>query len=83
MIDANSIAQLHELLAKVLTFAPLTDAEIDAAANMRWKDFEDALQEATAEHIGADYIITRNTKDFAASSVPSLTPADFLQLIEA
>ncbi|MCB6951913.1 PIN domain-containing protein [[Eubacterium] rectale] len=36
---------------------------------MKWKDFEDAIQSATAEYVYADYIITRNIKDFTQSKV--------------
>jgi len=42
-------------------------------------DFEDCLQDECALENHADYIITRNTDDFKNSSVPALTPADFLQ----
>jgi hypothetical protein len=31
-----------------------------------------------AVSIYADYIITRNTKDFTASPIPAITPEDFL-----
>lgn len=43
-------------------------------------DFEDALQVACAEASQADYIITRNLRDFAPSPVPALTPESFLAL---
>lgn len=43
-------------------------------------DFEDALQVACAEADQADYIITRNIRDFATSPVPALTPESFLAL---
>ena len=36
---------------------------------MKWKDFEDAVQSATAESVHADYIVTRNLKDFMKSKV--------------
>ncbi len=42
------------------------------------QDFEDAMQVACAENIGAQSIITRDKKDFRTSPVPFLTPADFL-----
>jgi predicted nucleic acid-binding protein len=41
-------------------------------------DFEDAVIAAVAQREGADYIVTRNTKDFIASPVPAITPEDFL-----
>ena len=49
--------------------------------NMKWKDFEDAIQSATAEYVHADYIITRNIKDFTQSKVMALTPAELLARI--
>jgi hypothetical protein len=42
-------------------------------------DFEDAVQAACAERIGADYIVTRNLKDFAKSPVQAILP-EALQL---
>ncbi len=42
------------------------------------KDFEDALQVSAAVACQADVIITRNVGDFAASSILSCTPEDFL-----
>ena len=48
---------------------------------MAGKDFEDAVQSATAEHVHADYIITRNLKDFAKSKVMAFTPSELLARI--
>jgi predicted nucleic acid-binding protein len=50
------------------------------AWNYSLTDFEDALQVACAEADLADYIITRNLRDFASSPVPALTPESFLVL---
>ena len=41
-------------------------------------DFEDCLQDECAAQNHADYIITRNTNDFLTSSIPAITPSDFL-----
>ena len=41
-------------------------------------DFEDCLQDRCAKGCGAEYIITRNVKDFANSMVPAIFPEDFL-----
>ena len=35
-----------------------------------------------ADSCGADYIVTRNTKDFENNKVPAITPDDFLKLID-
>ena len=44
-----------------------------------FKDFEDCLQDECACAINADYIITRNAKDFESSMVKALTPEEFLE----
>ena len=44
-------------------------------------DFEDALQIECAISFGADYIITRDPKGFAASSIPAISPDTFVKLI--
>jgi hypothetical protein len=49
-----------------------------AAANMGFSDFEDAVTASTAIREYADYIITRNAKDFTNSPVPVINPIDFL-----
>ena len=46
-------------LSLTFKFADLRMSDIEEAANMKWRDFEDAVQSATASRIGADYIITR------------------------
>ena len=42
-------------------------------------DYEDAVMIETAKRAGMDYIITRNIRDYSKSTVPVLTPDDFLQ----
>lgn len=46
-------------------------------------DFEDCLQSKCAEEIHADYIITRNPKDFQKSTVPVLSADGFVKHLEA
>lgn len=46
-----------------------------------FKDFEDCLQDRCAEKIMAEYIITRNVKDFEGSIVPAVLPEEFLEII--
>lgn len=58
-------------------FADLGMSDLEEAANMKWRGYEDAVQSATAERIKADYIITRNAKDFQNSKVKALTPEEY------
>ena len=45
-------------------------------------DFEDCLQSECAESVFADYIVTRNTRDFVAGPVQCLTPDEFCGLFQ-
>jgi len=64
-------------ITEVLT----TDKEIiNKTLNSKFKDFEDALQNFSAELSGeVDLIITRNTKDFKNSSLGIMTPENYLK----
>ena len=53
-----------------------------ALENFEFKDFEDCLQDECAAKIEADYIVTRNVKDFENSKIPAVTPEDFMQILE-
>ena len=55
---------------------------LSALDNEYFNDFEDCLQEECAVAISADYIVTRNTKDFASSRVPAILPDVFLAKFE-
>lgn len=54
---------------------------VAALENSNFKDFEDCLQDECASDINADYIITRNTKDFKGSMVKAITPEEFLEKV--
>lgn len=76
--------QIEEIFSKlnlIFEFADLSSAIMEKAVRMKWNDFEDAIQSATAESIHADYIITRNLKDFNKSKVMALMPTELLARI--
>lgn len=53
---------------------------INALENESFTDFEDSVQNECSMQINADYIITRNKKDFLSSSITVLEPNEFLKL---
>jgi predicted nucleic acid-binding protein len=70
-------------LCEVLEIAGISKAElIDALSNEDFHDFEDCLQMQSAKAVNADYIITRNIKDYSASSIPAILPEDFLKIVK-
>lgn len=70
-------------LLEALTVANVDDTVIREAVSLGWKDFEDAVQMASAGAEGVDYLITRNTKDFQSGPVPVIQPAAFLALLDS
>ncbi len=53
---------------------------LSAIINFDFKDFEDCVQDECAAAVCADFIVTRNVKDFEGGKVPAVTPEDFLQI---
>ena len=77
----EQIEDVFRKLKLIFEFADFSSVVLEMAVNMKWKDFEDAIQSAIAEYVHADYIITRNIKDFTQSKVMALTPAELLARI--
>ena len=50
---------------------------------VRWADFEDALQTASALQVGADVLVTRNTENFKKAPVSIVVPEQFLARLTA
>lgn len=80
-LDPEKIEQVLRQLKLIFQLTDLCVSDITKAAEMRWNDFEDALQSAIAERIHADCIITRNVKDFKESRVIAFTPTEYLSRI--
>ena len=62
---------------------PVDKANFQRARQLPLSDFEDAVVAVTAEATGSDFIVTRNVADFVGSSVPAITPIDFLEHLAA
>ncbi|MFN3444250.1 MAG: type II toxin-antitoxin system VapC family toxin [Bacteroidia bacterium] len=57
---------------------------IKKALNSSFKDFEDAIQYNCAKTLNKiDCIVTRDTKDFKTSSIPTMTPKEALTMLES
>ena len=75
-LKPGQIEEVLQKLSLILTFTELSPSDLTSAAHRQWDDFEDALQSVTAERIHADYIVTRNVRDFLKSKVTAFTPAE-------
>lgn len=65
-------------LLQFLKIGPVDQTTIEQALNLDYSDFEDAVQMMSAVQCRADYLITRNTKDYQPTLLPVIQPVDFL-----
>lgn len=69
-----------KILTKILTIIPLTEAMIaKVVSRPLFGDLEDELQYLAAKSARADFLITRNIRDFPIEDITVLTPEDFLE----
>lgn len=80
--QAAAAAVIEDLLA-VFAIAPVDESILRLALSYRYKDLEDAVQMAAAVRCGADYLITRNPKDFSPGAVTVLQPAELAAILGA
>ncbi len=67
-----------EELTQFLDVAPTSREYLRQALALPLSDFEDAMQVAAASACAADFIATRNVKDFKKSPIPAITPKQAL-----
>ena len=73
--------QVQDMLSDFFQYVEIIDVTADDIRNaidLRWKDFEDAVQYSVAVSNGIDCIITNNVRDFENSEIDVFTPAEFL-----
>ena len=76
----------RNILLNLIEFLKVENIDIDkiklALKNVDFKDIEDCLQVECGYSIQADFIITRDVKDFSLSKIKSLSPSEFLKEFE-
>lgn len=73
--------KLIQQIMMIFEIAELKASDLKNAAEILTSDFEDAVQMCCASRIKADYIITRNIRDFKDSKGPALKPSEFLERV--
>lgn len=85
ILKRHKTTQPIEAVKNLLSIVPVrsvTAANVSKAFDLDFNDFEDALVAAVASSAKANYIITRNVKDFEHSPISAITPTDFLSLLQ-
>ena len=98
-VCATTITTIHYLATKALgpqvaaehigsllslfVIAPVNRLVLENALSLQFKDFEDAVLHEAALHVGAKYIVTRNSIDFKKARLPVFEPNEFINMIES
>lgn len=73
----KEIVSKLSIIKSICTVTTVNEAVIDRMLQSDFNDLEDAIQYYSALAFGAEAIVTRNTKDFAASKIPVVLPHDY------
>lgn len=68
-------------LLQVLEAATVDQSTIEQALSLPYRDFEDAVQMMAAVQCKAEYLVTRNVKDFQPTPLSVIQPSELLALI--
>ncbi len=77
-LPADQVRPAIRSLLALFEVAAVGRGVLQAAADSRMADFEDAVLAMSAQGAGADRIVTRNTQDFRGAPVPAISPKEFL-----
>ena len=75
-LDREQIKGVLATLTSLFSVIDLKESDLIKAAEMNFSDYEDAVQAVSADRIKADYIVTRNVKDYKNSRVSAVTPTE-------
>ena len=77
--DAISAKNIIKKLIVSVKVSDITSTDVQNALSSEMIDYEDAILAYAAKRQKADYIVSRNYKDFERSPVPVLSPEELLK----
>lgn len=80
-LEPKRIKEILEQLSLIFEFVDLKADALKRASSLEFNDYEDAIQSVQANRVKANYIITRNIKDYNKSKVTAIKPSEFLERI--
>ncbi len=78
-LNIDKIKDVIEKLMLVFGITELRGEDLKRASQIDFADYEDAVQSCQASRIKADYIVTRNIKDYKTSKVMAIKPFELLE----
>lgn len=81
-MSANDRRHVLLNLCNILEVEGVDSQKVISALNRNdFRDLEDCIQDECALTANADYIVTRNVKDFENSRVPAILPEELLHAV--
>lgn len=77
-LTREKIIEIIRQISIIFHFVDLTADDIVKATELTVSDYEDAVQSAGAARIKAQFIVTRNVKDYKGSKVQAIEPSEFI-----
>lgn len=80
----RSLEQARVIITSLLQFlkvAPVDQHTIEQALNLPYRYFEDAVQMMAALQVHADYLLTRNVRDYQPAPMEVIQPAELLAIL--
>ena len=74
--------EVRKLVRVLFTLFEVVDTfsiDCELALSSTIKDYEDAIMVETGSRVGAECVVTRNLKDYKLSTLPVLSPDQFLE----
>jgi predicted nucleic acid-binding protein len=78
---ARGIDVAQQIVAELLQdwhVCAVNKSVLNAAQQLNWTDFEDAVQQVSAIEQGVDVMVTRNLRDYRQASLTVLSPTEFI-----
>ena len=69
-------------LLQFLKIATVDQNTIEQALNLPYRDFEDAVQMMAALQVHADYLLTRNVRDYQPAPLEVIQPVELLAILK-
>lgn len=71
-----NVKKILEMLSHIFNIIELNEQDLMEACNLQFNDYEDGIHCNQASRIKADYIITRNIKDYKNSVIKPISPSE-------
>ncbi|MGI9044715.1 MAG: PIN domain-containing protein [Gemmatimonadaceae bacterium] len=70
-------------LLRIVEIVPIGTPDFAQALVLGMSDFEDAVQAAAAAKVGADFVATRNEREYRKSPAKARSPSELLTLLDS